>query len=78
MRAVNFKVFSPFAMTSGTIVRLNPQTGRGFVQRQLSGDRLPFSLRDVEGQPPAEGDRVEYVVVGGLAGCIAKRVRLSA
>ena len=62
-------------MTFGTITAFNEKKGIGFVQR-THGDRIPFSLRDVEDGVPAAGAPVSYSVVGGKVGVFARRLRV--
>ena len=62
-------------MTTGTVTLYNPRRGTGYVRHDRADHATPFSLRHAAGTEFADGDRVEFAVVGGLAGVAARGVR---
>ena len=59
----------------GTIHSYDPEKQQGHIRPDGEEDEtIPFD-HITEGQPLREGDRVQYDVVGGLAGNMAKEVR---
>lgn len=62
-------------MIKGTISSYNPRRGTGFVRHECGIDTIPFSLRHAADDQFADGDVVEYTVIGGKAGVVARGVR---
>jgi cold shock CspA family protein len=62
-------------MLKGTVTNYNPRRGTGYLTPLDRDDQMPFTARDSQGGPLAAGDRIEYTVVGGLAGVVAREVR---
>jgi len=59
-------------MTRGTVSSFNSQRGTGFVRHSAGADRIPFSARE---EAYRAGEPVEFTVVGGKAGVMAREVR---
>lgn len=62
-------------MTKGIVAAFDARRGIGYVQHTQGRNLVPFTARNVHGDVPAQGDAVEYTVVGGKAGVAAKQVR---
>ena len=62
-------------MTKGTISSYNPRRGTGFVRHERGIDTIPFSVRHAHHDEFSNGDPVEFTVVGGLTGVVARGVR---
>ena len=62
-------------MTKGIVAAFDARRGVGYVQHTEGTNRVPFSVRYVQGDAPAIGDVVNYTVTGGKAGVMAKNVR---
>lgn len=59
----------------GTVHSFNLRRGTGFVRHSVGADRIPFSARDAREEAYRAGESVEFTVVGGKAGVIAREVR---
>lgn len=59
----------------GTVHSFNTRRGTGFVRHSTGADRIPFSARDSREEAYRVGESVEFTVVGGKAGVIAREVR---
>ena len=62
-------------MIRGTVHSFNPRRGTGFVRHAAGTDRIPFSARHAREDAYRTGEPVEYTVVGGKAGVMAREVR---
>jgi cold shock CspA family protein len=63
------------SLIRGTVYSFNPRRGTGFVRHSTGADRIPFSARDSREEAYRAGEPVEFTVVGGKAGVIAREVR---
>lgn len=59
----------------GTVHSFNPRRGTGFVRHSTEADRIPFSARYAREDAYRVGEPVEFTVVGGKAGVMAREVR---
>lgn len=62
-------------MTRGTVQSFNARRGTGFVRHSTGADRIPFSARDSREEAYRVGEPVEFTVVGGKVGVMAREVR---
>ncbi|GAB5535120.1 MAG: hypothetical protein Rubg2KO_13690 [Rubricoccaceae bacterium] len=62
-------------MTRGTVYSFNARRGTGFVRHSTGTDRIPFSARDAREEAYRAGESVEFTVVGGKVGVMAREVR---
>ncbi len=62
-------------MTHGTVNDYNPRRGTGFVRPAHGADLFPFSHRPAPTVPLQSGDPVQFTVVGGRIGIVARDVR---
>lgn len=60
-------------MTQGFVTSFDARRGTGFVQQARESDRIPFTAN--RSASIQSGDQVEFAVVGGKAGVMAKGVR---
>lgn len=67
-------------MTRGTVISYDTDEQEGFIDPDDGDERIPFDSKSLEGVErgvmPKAGDRVSFVVEGGLAGIWAIHVRL--
>ena len=64
------------AMNTGTVKFFNAEKRFGFITRDSGGD-LFFHISEVQGQPPREGDKVEFEVGQGKKGPCAVSVKVT-
>lgn len=66
-------------MTRGTVISYDADEETGYIDPDDGDDRIPFDKNSLEGfergAGPKEGDRVSFMVEGGLAGIYASSVR---
>ena len=62
-------------LTRGTVHSFNLRRGTGFVRHSTGADRIPFSARDAREEAYRAGEPVEFTVVGGKVGVMAREVR---
>ena len=66
-------------MTKGTVVSYDAEEEEGYIDPDEGDERIPFGKESLdgyaEGDDPKAGDRVTYVVEGGLAGIYAVHVK---
>ena len=62
-------------MTRGPVQSFNTRRGTGFVRHSTGADRIPFSARDSREEAYRVGEPVEFTVVGGKVGVMAREVR---
>ncbi len=66
-------------MAEGVIESFDEESGKGFIQPEEGGGKIPFDRKVVADHQTGDlitvGDRVTYDVEGGLAGDMAKEVR---
>ena len=62
-------------MLKGTVSSYNPRRGTGFVRPAHTETAVPFSTRDAQDGGLRHGDPVEFRIVGGMAGLMARGVR---
>ncbi len=65
----------PLPMTKGTVTQFDARRGVGYVRHHRGENAIPFSVRTAEGRAFAQGEPVEFVVRGGMAGVAAHGVR---
>lgn len=67
-------------MTTGTVISYDADEEEGYLDPDEGDERIPFDRRSLEGfqrgTSPHAGDRVTYVVEGGMAGIWATEIRL--
>ncbi len=62
-------------MLKGTVSNYNPRRGTGYLTPTDREDRIPFTSRSSQLTQLSDGDTIEYTVIGGLAGVVARDVR---
>ncbi len=62
-------------MATGTVKFYNGAKGFGFITQDSGGD-LFFHVTEIQGQPPKDGDKVEFEVGQGKKGPCAVQVRV--
>ncbi len=62
-------------MLKGTVSNYNPRRGTGYLTPSDRQDRIPFTARSSQLTQLSDGDTIEYTVIGGLAGVVARDVR---
>lgn len=66
-------------MTQGTVVEYDAEEGEGYLDPDEGDERIPFGKESLDGYGPdvhpKPGDRVSYLVEGGLAGIYAVHVK---
>ncbi len=66
-------------MTRGTIISYDTEDERGYIDPDMGDERIPFDRSSLEDFPtdrvPTAGERVSFVVEGGMAGPWATKVR---
>lgn len=66
-------------MTRGTVISYDADEETGYIDPDDGDERIPFDKKSIEGSErgtePKVGDRVSFMVEGGLAGIYASRVR---
>jgi CspA family cold shock protein len=62
-------------MATGTVKFYNGAKGFGFITQDNGGD-LFFHVTEIQGQPPKDGDKVEFEVGQGKKGPCAVQVRV--
>lgn len=66
-------------MTSGTVIKYDSDEETGYIDPDDGDERIPFDSKSFEkfesGWVPQAGDRVKFVVEGGMAGLWAIEIR---
>lgn len=66
-------------MTRGTVTSYDPEEETGYVRPDEDDDKIPFDRKSLvdfpRGEDPKAGDRVSFVIEGGMAGLWATKVR---
>lgn len=62
-------------MSKGTVKFYNAKKGFGFITEE-SGKELFFHVTEIQGEPPQDGDQVEYEVGEGRKGPCAVSVKV--
>lgn len=62
-------------MLKGTVSNYNPRRGTGYLTPTDREDRIPFTSRSSHQHMLSDGDTIQYTVVGGMAGVVARDVR---
>lgn len=66
-------------MTRGTVKSYDPDEGIGYIAPDDDDEKVPFDRKSLKDYPKAEdpepGDRVSFVIQGGMAGLWAVNIR---